>query len=1515
MPLLEVQACVKAGAMTTANKKKTTFEAPGSASLNCFFDSCKEAPPSLDDGYDDQLNDRPRKRQRRDPDAKDDSLSTYPHQQHLHIPIARLVLNLYSPEESMHDYDDDAIDVSVVEVEPVDRVAKGRRPRNAAAVPFTSKPITISLLAPLNVAERLLLTFQTSDAVDERPFDLLRKVTSLERRAKSKNKGVAHAQTRLIRRRSPKGTVYALESTITWLDGQSAYGPLAVKGSDEEILALCFPECRHADVQDTKGWIWTPQDFYECVYSPPPNLPLPSALDRNVLETELYPFQKRAVAWMLEREKPTEAAPASSSFNQTKDVLDCDCFVSHLQGVVCSPQNLARMSEPRGGILAEEMGLGKTCEVIALITLNRRPPLPEGEPTHGDVPDRLITSRATLIVTPPTILQQWKDELNKHAPGLKVTDYTGMMASLKEKTNEDKVLHDFATSDVVLTTYPILAKEVHFAVDPPERSLRHRDTKRKRPRSPLVRMHWWRTCLDEAQMVESGVSAAAKVAALLPRDNAWAISGTPLRKDVEDLYGLLLFLRYQPFCDSPSIWRRLITRYKDDFRDIFGRVSLRHTKEKIRDELRLPPQRRIVLTLPFTAIEEQNYKTLFDDMCSDIGFMSDGSPLDGQWDPDSPGTVEAMRGWLVRLRQTCLHPQVGGRNRRALGRGTAPLRTVAEVLEVMIDQNETAVRTEARQAILSLLLKGHIIANAEDDEDRSRKALEVYEIAFKQAEEIVLESRSALAQLGGSLDLESDDGSFDDADPVKTEQHTARVRSRAGLHSSLQLQHACAFFIGTAYFQIKSNETITEPDSDDFKALEERETSFYELAKTIRKELLGEASAKAEKLMEKVEDCKGADIQPSKLSAIEGSGGIENVKIVSKAEDLADLLDAQAELIKKWGAKVIELLLKPLVDEDEGMELTGDEYEDSTKQQDTLYAYMDALRAMVADRNSCITGQSAPLVDHEMNVLIREAKEEKGHDPELLLKLLAMRGKLKQQPDDLISLRGLIYEARALETSLQWQEGSGSRASAELALLHRQMKEMNAILSDETKVLTELEKRLELFRSTMNQRLEFYRQLQYISDTVAPYKEELDETLDKKALEIAEKSQEAKARILAQLKTKQRFLHHLRDESNSSSDAERVCVICQCSFEQGVLTVCGHQYCKECIQHWWKAHRTCPVCKRRLHGADFHDITYKPREMRAQEEEHTGSDLPSPDRSEATGSRASSLYSSLYSDIGTGTLDQIKSIDLNGSYGTKIDTLARHILWLRANDAGAKSIVFSQYREFLDVLGTAFRQFGIGFSRMGHAKAIDRFKQDPSVEVFLLDAKTDSSGLNLTNAQYVFLAEPLINTAIELQAIARVHRIGQQRATTVYMYLIGDTVEEAIYDISVTRRLAHMNNKQRPKPSATASSSSHTSSRSTTPPPPPQPHQQASIPGEAAIDAANSLELQQAPLSKLLVKGKVGGEIVAQDDLWACLFGGAGKRGGGGGGNGKNNTLLSEQFQVEMGRHLRAQAAEVRRDS
>lgn len=176
------------------------------------------------------------------------------------------------------------------------------------------------------------------------------------------------------------------------------------------------------------------------------------------------------------------------------------------------------------------------------------------------------------------------------------------------------------------------------------------------------------------------------------------------------------------------------------------------------------------------------------------------------------------------------------------------------------------------------------------------------------------------------------------------------------------------------------------------------------------------------------------------------------------------------------------------------------------------------------------------------------------------------------------------------------------------------------------------------------------------------------------------------------------------------------------------------------------------------------------------------------------------------------------------------------------------------------------------------------------VECFLLHGKAQSSGLTLINATHVFLCEPLINTAIELQAIARVHRIGQHRPTTVWMYLVSGTVEESIYELSVTRRMAHIieKEKRRDAPEAPVDGSDPTVKDLT----------------ETAIDSANSMELQDSRLGDLMQNGAAGGEMVKKDDLWQCLFGNIQK-------DGHDRSTEAER---EVGRFLRGDAAEQRAD-
>lgn len=1457
----------------------------------------------------DDSDDEPPKKKRRTTDGAQTKTTKSEVKEHVDaIPMSRVRIDLQFPDtltskppkRTSTDLDDEFGNAECVDVVPtiIDLFEDGTRlkladPRDKGAV------LMVDLADPPEATLDALRTIAVSrmQKVDKRSLQY------------SENPATWPRCT-LSRSQHGKHNVVRLEATLFWNSGVSAFPAGVPVGRsrvypDYESLLQSFPDKAREEVDHSRAW--TPADFYDSVHVPSKHIATQGKFD-GVLESELYPFQKRAVHWMLEREgvqyeggevqkiRRREARPGIKLFEETEDIDGNKCYVNHLQGIVQRRSAGRDTTAPdeddsyhlSGGILAEEMGLGKTVELMALLRLHK-PRGITGKTVLDEFGNEIPSSRATLIITPSTILQQWQSELTRHAPSLKVHVYKGI-ASVKAKAQKkwiDELLWDY---DVILTTYNTLTREIHFAEDPPEREMRH-PPKFERKRSPLVGIKWWRVCLDEAQMVESGVTAAARVARRLPRVYSWAVSGTPLRRDVQDLHGLLIFLRYHPICDSPKLWSHLVANHRHIFQRIFGAIALRHTKAHIREDLNLPAQKRVVITVPFSAIEQQHYDTLFTEMCEAVGVTTNGSPKSGEWDPEDPATVEAMRDFLRRLRQTCLHPQVGGKNRKALGRGAGPLRTVAEVLEIMIDQKETSIRTEERTLLASQLLRAHILGNAKDDDHRSEKALEIYLDAtetsarfVKDARARLIAAREAQGDAGeGTLETDDDEDSSSESTPILG-------RLRNSLRTALQLQHTCTFFAATAYFQIKSNEKLTAPDSDRFKELEQKEIGLYESAKLIRKEILKESSRKAENYMRKIQTLDQNDnfTRIPDLKDLESFGGISNRRIVEKSDNLFDIIREQTKVLADWRKKMAQYLLKPLVDEDEGIETTGDEYEDSTKLQDELYAYFDACKAMQADLNHYITDEDTPLIDHEAKVLVKAAKnllnkdiidevKVQVHAPELTLELFAIRNKLIERRKELGSVRALIQEARSIETSLQGHE-SGPRAM-EKTFVHRHLVALQSVFSSFTKTLEALEKEVDLFRVTQNHRIEFYRQLQELSDAVRPHKEELDDTLDLATLEAVTDREEQQSNSLDKLKTQNRYLLSLREESSAQS-GPKICVICQYPFESGVLTVCGHQFCKDCIHHWWSEHKTCPVCKRQLKTADFHNITYKPKELRAQEENNSGSSSPS----EPTSSP--SRPTSIYSDVDNQLMQEIKSIDLPVSYGTKIDTVGRHLHWIREHDPGAKSIVFSQYREFLDVLGTALNDFKIGHVRLGRANAVEKFRHDPSVDCLLLDAKTDSSGLTLVNATHVFICEPLIQTAVELQAIARVHRIGQTRPTTVWMYLVNDTVEESIYEISVARRLAHVQSRQ---------SNRAQKSRSATP----------ALLGENAIDVANSEELQSAPISKLLVPGKGGGEVVGKDDLWQCLFGKAQDADG--------TVKPSVETEMVVGRFRRAEAAEQRR--
>jgi len=120
-----------------------------------------------------------------------------------------------------------------------------------------------------------------------------------------------------------------------------------------------------------------------------------------------------------------------------------------------------------------------------------------------------------------------------------------------------------------------------------------------------------------------------------------------------------------------------------------------------------------------------------------------------------------------------------------------------------------------------------------------------------------------------------------------------------------------------------------------------------------------------------------------------------------------------------------------------------------------------------------------------------------------------------------------------------------------------------------------------------------------------------------------------------------------------------------------------------------------------------------------------------------------------------------------------------------ARSGGHRVLVFSQFVSLLRLLETALRAQEIGWCYLDGATVdrqgeVRRFQESPDIPVFLISLKAGGTGLNLTGADTVIHFDPWWNPAVEEQATARAHRIGQTNIVTSYKLIAQGSVEEKI---------------------------------------------------------------------------------------------------------------------------------------
>lgn len=257
-----------------------------------------------------------------------------------------------------------------------------------------------------------------------------------------------------------------------------------------------------------------------------------------------------------------------------------------------------------GSILADDMGLGKTVQVIAFILSQREK----------------VKHNINLIVVPASLIFNWKAEVKKFAPSIKVKTIYG--ADRIKNTN------DFENFEIILTSYGTLLSDIRFLKD----------------------YHFNYIFLDESQNIKNPESQRYKTVRMLQSRNKVALTGTPVENSTFDLYGQLsfacpgLFGSKQQFAD---LYSTPIDQFKDSKRaaELQRKIKpfiLRRTKEQVAKEL--PDKTEIVLYCEMGEEQREVYQANKKEIQDYIM---------GKSEDDLPKSSMHVLKSITRLRQIC----------------------------------------------------------------------------------------------------------------------------------------------------------------------------------------------------------------------------------------------------------------------------------------------------------------------------------------------------------------------------------------------------------------------------------------------------------------------------------------------------------------------------------------------------------------------------------------------------------------------------------------------------------------------------------------------------------------------------------------------------------------------------------------------------------------------------------------------------------------------------------------------
>ncbi|KAK5688470.1 hypothetical protein LTS10_000448 [Elasticomyces elasticus] len=304
--------------------------------------------------------------------------------------------------------------------------------------------------------------------------------------------------------------------------------------------------------------------------------------------------------------------------------------------------------EPRGGILADQMGLGKTVMMLANIVNGK--------------PKKTSKTRATLIVASPALIAQWAHEIEKHTLSTREHPQHGVgwvRNHAGHRLSTSNNIETMEKADIVLTSYHEICRSYPKAIIPPQFVTAKQKNDwwtdhYENEKGDFHRVHWHRVVLDEAQAIKNHLSVTSKACRALTSKHNWAITGTPVQNTVAEFYPYMKFIK-EPAAGSYRLFKENCAVPGDP--DSQARLAVFLRKVMIRRThldtlfnarlLDLPAPKEHTFWVEFNDVERQIYEIIKKRYIEHINTLSKQGSLEKQ--------KRHIFTMILRLRQICSH--------------------------------------------------------------------------------------------------------------------------------------------------------------------------------------------------------------------------------------------------------------------------------------------------------------------------------------------------------------------------------------------------------------------------------------------------------------------------------------------------------------------------------------------------------------------------------------------------------------------------------------------------------------------------------------------------------------------------------------------------------------------------------------------------------------------------------------------------------------------------------------------